>query len=130
MLATIAEVGFGELLHHFEMGAARGETSDAKLIEVGIEYVRFAADHPALFRLMFASETPQGAPGEKARAAFGFLRDLAGEANDPQGDEYALRVYSIGKWALVHGFAMLLIDGRIDEPETYEKLLRDVLAKT
>ncbi len=87
---------------------------------MGRTYVRFALDHPALFRLM------------NSIAPHDDLFDLEGEDDDDAGRllrAYALRIAGEGTsievartiavraWALVHGLAVLMIDGYVARDE-------------
>jgi AcrR family transcriptional regulator len=83
----------------------------------GVAYVRFAHDEPALFRLSFTRQMPtryEGADKDGGEVAYNLLRAGVGEAlpgvDDP--DNAALHA-----WALVHGLAMLVLDGRVDWDE-------------
>ena len=83
----------------------------------GVAYVRFAHDEPALFRLSFTRQMPtryEGTDKDGGEVAYNLLRAGVGEAlpgvDDP--DNAALHA-----WALVHGLAMLVLDGRVDWDE-------------
>lgn len=89
---------------------------------IGLAYVRFAVQHPALFLLMFRSERlDMQRPAlriavERARQA------LAGGTAERMGlkpappSEIGMKQSAgmVAAWSLVHGFALLLIDGRLD----------------
>ena len=83
----------------------------------GRAYVRFALNHPALFRLMMARF--RGMPGDPDSQSIG-LRLLvdnvaAMSAPDVPLAERALR--ALQSWALVHGLAMLMLDGIVPADE-------------
>lgn len=83
----------------------------------GRAYVRFALNHPALFRLMMARF--RGMPGDPDAQSIG-LRLLvdnvaAMSAPDVPLAERALR--ALQSWALVHGLAMLMLDGIVPADE-------------
>ena len=83
----------------------------------GRAYVRFALNHPALFRLMMARF--RGMPGDPDAQSVG-LRLLvdnvaAMSAPDVPLAERALR--ALQSWALVHGLAMLMLDGIVPADE-------------
>lgn len=127
LLAAISEEGFARLNTAFA-DARIADSPQERLIETGIAYVRFAKEQPALFRLMFGAEEQEEA-GPEAEAAFATLKDLSAAVSDLGTDnDEALRVETVRRWSVVHGFAMLLIDGRLDRPDAYEDLLREVLA--
>jgi AcrR family transcriptional regulator len=80
---------------------------------MGRTYVRFALDHPAFFRLMsslpphdlFALET------EDDDHAGRLLRAYAAKLAGPDADLDAIKAIAMRSWALVHGLAVLMIDG-------------------
>ncbi|AFM19203.1 transcriptional regulator [Mycolicibacterium chubuense NBB4] len=89
----------------------RGEFSDAALA-----YVRFALDHPGHYSVMFdrALVNPddpelvaaRGAAGDELSRGVGTLVDPRAE-DDPESA-------ALAAWSLVHGFAMLWLNGAID----------------
>ncbi len=81
----------------------------AGFAETGRAYVRFALAHPALFRLMFTQgeaidHSVEPDPAWSLLAAN--TRSLTG--NTDQAERMALQA-----WAIAHGIAMLMLDGRI-----------------
>lgn len=119
LLAAIATAGFIRLRAALE--AAIGNDSDPpdQFLRMGSAYVRFGTDHPALYKVMFASEELPAKEGEypelqeAAEAAFAALTDMLGRmqrsgflrAGDPEAD-------GLGVWAHVHGLTSLIITGR------------------
>ena len=83
---------------------------------IGITYVRFAHDEPALFRLSFTRQMPERyAEGEgDGEVAYNLLRAGVGQAlpGVENPDSAALHA-----WALVHGLAMLILDKRVEWDE-------------
>ncbi|WP_428377523.1 TetR/AcrR family transcriptional regulator [Lichenicoccus sp.] len=82
-------------------------------------YVAFARAEPAMFVLMFRSERLNfGRPAlaEAAAEASRALMFSAGPADTHPSDAGRLAIVgrAVGQWSVVHGFAMLLIDGRLD----------------
>lgn len=84
---------------------------------LGQAYVAFAQDNPGLFQLMFQSgrlDFERPALAEAARgASMALLRGKGAEALAGQPGRVAI-ARAVFEWSLVHGFAMLLIDGRLD----------------
>lgn len=133
LLAAVATVGF-ERLHADLEAADRGasppdkgegtrarsgrcdaaelgafDKGQAALVAQGVAYVAFAAAHPGLFRLMFRScaATPPEALAAASSAAFGVLAHrVAALMPAEQAADEALRC-----WSLVHGMAVLALDG-------------------
>lgn len=87
-------------------GAGEGQ---AALVAQGVAYIGFAAAHPGLFRLMFrtcAAEPPE-ALAAASSGAFGVLAHRVAALMPPErATDEALRC-----WALVHGIAVLALDG-------------------
>jgi AcrR family transcriptional regulator len=118
LLAAIAAAGFVRLRAAFEDATASGDDPVEQFLRMGSAYVRFGMDHPALYKLMFASEELPARQGEypeleaAAEAAFASLTDMLGRmqrggflrAGDPEAD-------GLGVWAHVHGLTSLIITG-------------------
>lgn len=91
--------------------AAIGKEGAASFAATGRAYVRFALANPAIFRLIFTSSAHLQATGEIE--ALRMLRANAaaassGDAGPDQAENHALRA-----WSLVHGLAMLMLDGQL-----------------
>ncbi len=78
-------------------------------------YVRFAADHPHLFRLMFSPALcsfDDPALTNAARASYGVLQDIAAGLDwDKSGLPDGARRAEMMLWSMVHGFATLQVAG-------------------
>lgn len=120
LLAAVAEEGFVAL----ERACLEAIGDDhASPIEVyrrrGLAYVRFAAEHPAHYRVMFGPEIPDKAAYDglhlAAMAAYEALRQtLRACASAGCFGEAEIEVRAMRAWALVHGLASLFIDGQLD----------------
>ena len=108
LLAALAAEGFATL------GRAQREAAAARgLRGMGEAYVRFALEHPQRFRLMFG--------GLVRIAKHPALREVATKTFDGLSGALAARLpeakgardSSIAAWALVHGLAQLLLEGRV-----------------
>ena len=81
---------------------------------MGLAYVRFALDHPSHYRMMFGSDVPGASKEDASGAAFHVLVDAiaaqqrAGHIR--RDDPHQLALYI---WSVVHGVAMLALDGRL-----------------
>jgi AcrR family transcriptional regulator len=120
LLSELAALGFQQFATALGDAAvtAAGDTA-ASLDRMGEAYVGFARDNPALFQLMFRSErldpkrpalaAAMGRAGDMlTRAAGGFVE------GGPVAPSLAQVAASVRAWSLVHGYALLLIDGRLD----------------
>lgn len=110
LLAAVATIGFERLAIATRAADSAGEPRTA-LNAQGVAYVAFACANPALFRLMFGAGSPTKTD-ELARAgaaAFGVLAERV-RAMTPEAEA---RDRALASWALVHGLAMLAVDGRL-----------------
>jgi AcrR family transcriptional regulator len=138
LVAGVAEDGFRRL--HARLVAvatappAPGSTERAGLQRLAVEYLRFALEHPAEYRIMFGGEL---AAWRGAGAASGGAPEASPNASadsfaEARGRVFALlrggiaRLQAVGlvrggdpatmalsAWALVHGVAMLALDGQV-----------------
>jgi AcrR family transcriptional regulator len=120
LLAAVAERGFLEMERG--MAAIREQSREplALLQGLGVAYVRFALAHPSYLRVMFGPEIPDKGAHPALDAAGARTFDLLVQAiasaqstghvrgGDPAG-------LAVAAWALVHGLASLLVDGRLRE---------------
>lgn len=114
LLEAVANVGFDRLADALVQARDAAPGPAAGFRAMGHAYVEFACSAPDLYRLMFADPallhcadtmSPQG------ERAFGELV-VAVAALGPRSEDDA-RMLSIVAWAMVHGIAMLEIDGRV-----------------
>ncbi|MFJ3535382.1 TetR/AcrR family transcriptional regulator [Streptomyces sp. NPDC090109] len=111
LVSAVAAEGYRELAEHLAEAHPSPSTPD-ELAAVAVAYVRFALEHPALFRAMFAEPCdPTSAERVAATAAISeYVRGIV-RATFPDADAEAL---STTVWALVHGLAFLHLDGKLD----------------
>jgi AcrR family transcriptional regulator len=119
LLSELAAVGF------MKFGAAlnaattqAGDDPRDTMKAMGLAYVGFARAHPGLFSLMFRSELL-----DPSRPA---LRDAIADTRTALRNQISARsparkltpmqiaARSTAVWSLVHGFAVLMLDGRLD----------------
>jgi AcrR family transcriptional regulator len=115
LLAELAAQGFDELAQDLA-GAAHARTPSLRLRELGRAYVRFSQRRPGHYRVMFGrgfSKEPQPRLAEAGARAFSILQQAViaamppGRARSPQ----RVREASFLAWSVVHGAAMLILDG-------------------
>jgi AcrR family transcriptional regulator len=137
-LTELATVGFERFRGYLAAGLREGLSPREKLDAIGRGYVAFAKAHPGLFLMMFRSERldmSRPALRAAARASQDVLASALGEGG--AGGE-RLTLEAAGRiaraWSLVHGFSILLIDGRwrpllarLPEGATAEDLLDAVI---
>jgi hypothetical protein len=98
------------------------------LAPLGEAYVAFVRANPALYRLMFGEGFPAVSQYSQA------MRDLRKRSYDVMKSnlekrlsEAELPIAGLFLWALVHGLALLLIDGQVVPAEDGQNLVRRVL---
>jgi AcrR family transcriptional regulator len=115
LMTALAEEGLKRLAaaQHEAADAAGG--GEAGFAATGRAYVRFALANPALFRLIFTSPViaryrqNNPAPDE----AMNFLLANAAASVGADRESAEARGAAIQAWALVHGMAMLMLDGQL-----------------
>ncbi|MGV9454611.1 TetR/AcrR family transcriptional regulator [Streptomyces sp. NPDC003635] len=126
LVSAVAAEGYRELAGSLAAAHPSPATPD-ELATVAVAYVRFALDHPALFRAMFAEPCdPSSSERVSATAAISeYVRTIVRTAF-PQADPDAL---STTVWALVHGLAFLHLDGKLDAstPELVDGQVRSAV---
>jgi AcrR family transcriptional regulator len=111
LLSAVAAEGYRDLATALISAHPSPSTPD-DLAAVAVAYVRFALDHPAMFRAMFVEPCdPNG--NERAGAAAAIAEYLSGLVQNAfrGADPAAL---STAVWAFVHGLAFLHLDGKLD----------------
>jgi AcrR family transcriptional regulator len=116
LLTAVAREGLVRLAAAQREAAESESDGKAAFAATGRAYVRFALANPALFRLVFASpalahedKTGLGAEDEAMR----MLRRNVAELEHRTLDDPETAVAAARAWALVHGLAMLMLDGQI-----------------
>lgn len=113
LLTALAVEGYGLLGD--AMAAASADRRDGDLLAFAIGYVRFAADHPAHFGVMFLPDVLDEASSELV-AARARTREMLASATG-SADR------AVAAWALVHGLATLYLSGNLTV-HTTEGLVR------
>ncbi len=124
ILAAVGEDGFNHLAVAMEDGrAAAGRGTRAILRAMGVAYVRFAVRHPSHFRVMFSGILQKRGVKEcgplhaAAQRSFGMLLEAVVAAQKAgaivEGNPAKLALFS---WSMVHGLAMLHLNGVADGP--------------
>lgn len=112
LMTALAQEGVRRLgeAQHAAAAAAVAEGGTEAFSAVGCAYVRFALANPGLFRLTFTYPGIDiGDPTSDAAASL--LHDHALAL--AHGDERQARIVALRAWALVHGLALLMLDGRV-----------------
>lgn len=137
LLAAIAAEGFRRHAKAMQKGVEDLPKSQARLRAASEGYVQFARENPALFKLMFSPRFKEKA-GEELIAAgeasykvlIGIADGLAWSRPETQGGREVEDLQTqLMLWAFVHGYASLLIEGRVPRHADGEPLFNvlDVL---
>lgn len=114
LLGALAERAIGQLAD-WQLSAATKATTQDAFAATGRAYVRWALANPALFRLVF------GKCGDVGDTVFG--RNEAAQmlrrfAEQHTGSEAGTQRLMVQAWAVVHGLAMLILDGHLPASDT------------
>jgi len=120
LLTAIATEGFRDLGDALE-AADTGAIEESRLYSQGLAYVRFALARPARFKLMWRKailDVDNPAYVEVGERAFRILdRAARGENAGREGPRDPALAPSIAVWSVVHGFALLALDGAFGSDE-------------
>ena len=126
LLAALAEEGFQVLGRALEAAVQQATSNPLEQLEAsGVAYVRYAIEHPSHYRVMFgaygANKEAHPSLADASRQAFMVLVNVIAEGQKAgvmrSGEPTQL---AISAWALVHGLAMLLLDGQLPVTENRE----------
>jgi AcrR family transcriptional regulator len=111
LLTALAADGFrrfGEALR------AAVTAPDAQRWDGARAYIAFALANPALFQLMFRTDRLDDANPALREARLQALQHIAAARRMPATDLSVAQLGEVlGGWALVHGYTLLLLDGRL-----------------
>jgi len=120
LMTALAEDGLKRLGAGQHEAAAAAGGGEEGFAATGRAYVRFALANPALYRLIFTSPliAAYRVQREERPEAMNFLlANVAAQmGSDPESRE--TRTAAVEAWALVHGLAMLMLDGQIPADES------------
>ncbi len=115
LLGALAAAGIEQLGQYQQAAAASAEGNSDAFGATGRAYVRWALANPALFRLVFGQGRDVGSSIFGDNLAARLLQDKALRA--VRGDEAGARQLMIQAWAVVHGLAMLMLDGQLPQDD-------------
>jgi AcrR family transcriptional regulator len=129
LLAAVATEGFRTLRQRLVAAWEEGGRGPAAFEAMGVAYVGFALENPSHYRVMFGgfvdakAYTP--ALATEGTAAFQALVDaLTALQRDGIVRDEDLLLMARFVWSVVHGVAMLAIDGQLPERAAVEELMR------
>ncbi|TCD11372.1 TetR/AcrR family transcriptional regulator [Oricola cellulosilytica] len=125
LLDAVAAVGFSRLADTMRgEQALAGPGKSEQFVAAGVGYVRFAIDNPEMLELMFGRSRTDGDHPDLARhaeAAFSVLVNAVGHIRGRhvfKSEEGWRDVAAC--WSMVHGYAQLVISGRMGFVATLE----------
>jgi AcrR family transcriptional regulator len=132
LLAAVATEGFRKLRDQLVTAWESGGRGATAFRAMGVAYIEFAVANPPHYRVMFGGFVdPEWLDPDliaEGEGAFGVLVDAL-VALQREGivrnDDTVVMARHV--WALVHGVAMLAIDGQLHEPGSTERLTQYAL---
>jgi AcrR family transcriptional regulator len=122
LVSELAAIGFRQFNAVMAEAGATGTLPLDKALARAKAYVAYAQAHTGMYGLMFRTERlDMSRPSlcEAARASFAGLAGAIGASRQEQISETALSLEQgaaiVRAWSLVHGFTMLLLDGRLSD---------------
>ena len=140
LLSELAALGFKRFGAALAAAmATAGDDPQARMGAMGTAYIGFAQAHPGLFTLMFRSDQidpARPALRDAIQASRQALQDAVfARAPVKSLSPLQMAAQATALWSLVHGFAVLLLNGRLDgtirrlpDDVTADRLLEAVLA--
>jgi AcrR family transcriptional regulator len=119
LLSELAAVGFERFVATMQAEMKENDPPAARMAAIGRGYVAFARAYPSLFLLMFRSERLDVNRPALRSAIDASARLLSGTIGESRGEKVhesltlTQAASIVAAWSLVHGFAMLLLDGRL-----------------
>jgi len=119
LLSELAAVGFERFVAMMRENVRDGDSPSQRMESIGHGYVRFARTYPGLFLLMFRSERLDMSRPALRAAVDASSQVLSGAVGERRGERVVAALtlpqaaQIVAAWSLVHGFAMLLLDGRL-----------------
>ena len=129
LLTAVAAEGFRTLRQQLVGAWEDGGRDEQAFRAMGVAYVRFAVANSAHYRVMFSSAVdPREQDPELAADAQGAFQALVDAIVALQGDGVVrdddATLMATYVWSLVHGMAMLGIDGKLREAGAIEALMQ------
>jgi AcrR family transcriptional regulator len=120
LLSELAAIGFQQFDAALAKAGASADGSPQTGMARAKAYVGYAQAHPGLYGLMFRTERLDMARPALDQAASASFRELVGAVGASRHERISEQAMSLDQaaaiaraWCLVHGFTMLLLDGRL-----------------
>jgi len=118
LLGALCQEGHIKIAKSFQAAMASARPGIEAFNAMGRAYVHFALDHPSLFRLMMAEpgRAPVPVPPPSTGAGADGMQMLVNAIDSVFGADMPKPVREARRlkaWSLVHGLAMLMLDGQV-----------------
>jgi AcrR family transcriptional regulator len=122
LLSELAAIGFRQFNAAMAMADSSGPSPLDRAMARAKAYVAYARAHPGMYGLMFRTERLDMTRPSLHEAASASFAGLAGAVGAGRHEKIAAETLSLDQaaaiaraWSLVHGFTMLLLDGRLND---------------
>ena len=144
LLSELAAIGFKRFSDALDAGAqVSGSSPDAQAEGRANAYVAFAQENPCMFQLMFRAERLDHSRPALRQARHEAFAKLAAIVSAKRHEDVSTDHLTVAQaadlvriWSMVHGFAMLHLDGRLRHilnalpPGTTEEMLLAAMLKS
>ncbi|MEA2899267.1 MAG: hypothetical protein QOJ84_4882 [Bradyrhizobium sp.] len=122
LVSELAAIGFRQFNAAMAAADSTGASALLKAMARAKAYVAYARAHPGMYGLMFRTERLDMTRPSLHEAASASFAGLAGSIGASRHEHIAAEALSLDQaaaiaraWSLVHGFTMLLLDGRLTD---------------
>ena len=122
LVSELAAIGFRQFNTAMAAADSTGTSGLLKAMARAKAYVAYARAHPGMYGLMFRTERLDMSRPSLHEAAHASFAGLAGAIGASRHEQIAAEALSLDQaaaiaraWSLVHGFTMLLLDGRLTD---------------
>jgi len=136
LLAALAQDGFEKLYQEMSKSVQDINAPIEKITALGVNYLTWAAEHPAHFRLMFSQNIPEFETYEGLLIAANSILNLVLLVTKENQDGKVIRnddTRSLARqfWATVHGVTLLFIDRQFKplkgDLKSGQKLIQEII---
>lgn len=134
LLSALATDGFKKFTAAMRKRQSKAiDDPKEQLVASGLGYLDFARASPALFRLMFSEETVIESTGELTAASEAAFEHLVQDVERVHGtspyEDAAVMARVLATWSFAHGFAELLLSGRMKPVQAMSKPKQEAFFK-
>jgi AcrR family transcriptional regulator len=111
LLAAVAQLGWLMLNEALTAAKAKSPSPRARMADLGVAYVMFSRQHPALYRVMYDSFRENEALPDRlseSESAFCRVRDSLIEGGADRSDWVGIELAAIAAWCASHGLAEMV----------------------